>query len=111
MFRIKNQRNYTEATYYNLFSLTCLYKYSDHQKQPPGGVPQKGVLGNLAKFKEKRLCQSPSFNKVAGLRPATLLKKRLWHKCFPVNFAKFLRTSFLTKHLRWLLLDNFNQFI
>ena len=27
-------------------------------------------------------------------RPATLLKKRLWHKCFPVNFAKFLRTTF-----------------
>ena len=24
----------------------------------------------------------------------TLLKKRLWHKCFPVNFAKFLRTLF-----------------
>ena len=29
------------------------------------------------------------FNKVAGLRPATLLKKRLWYKCFPMNFAKF----------------------
>ena len=29
------------------------------------------------------------------LRPATLLKKRLWHKCFPVNFVKFLRRSFL----------------
>ena len=28
-------------------------------------------------------------------RPATLLKKRLWHKCLPVNFAKFLRTPFL----------------
>ena len=28
-------------------------------------------------------------------RPATLLKKRLWEKCFPVNFAKFLRTPFL----------------
>ena len=27
--------------------------------------------------------------------PATLLKKRLWHRCFPVNFAKFLRTPFL----------------
>ena len=39
--------------------------------------------------------QSPFFNKIAGLRPATLLKKRLWHKCFPVNFAKFLRTPFL----------------
>ena len=29
------------------------------------------------------------------LRPATLLKKRLWQRCFPVNFAKFLRTPFL----------------
>ena len=27
--------------------------------------------------------------------PATLLKKRLWHRRFPVNFAKFLRTRFL----------------
>ena len=35
--------------------------------------------------------------------PATLWKKRLWHNCFPVNFAKFLRTSFFTKHLWWLL--------
>ena len=35
------------------------------------------------------------FNKVAGLRSATLLKKRLWHRCFPVNFAKFQRTPFL----------------
>ena len=41
----------------------------------------------------------------AGLRPATLLKKRLWYRCFPVNFAKFLRTPFLTEHLRWLLLE------
>ena len=29
-----------------------------------------------------------------SLRPATLFKKRLWHKCFPVNYAKFLRTTF-----------------
>ena len=28
-------------------------------------------------------------------QPATLLKKRLWDRCFPVNFAKFLRTPFL----------------
>ena len=27
---------------------------------------------------------------------ATLLKKRLWHRCFPVNVVKFLRTPFLT---------------
>ena len=35
---------------------------------------------------------------------ATLLKKRLWHRCFTVNFAKFLRASFLKEHLWWLLL-------
>ena len=31
--------------------------------------------------------------------------KRLWHRCFPVNFVKFLRTPFLTEHLLWLLLN------
>ena len=48
--------------------------------------------------------QSLFFNKVAGLRPATLLKRILWHWCFSVNFAKSLRTLFLKVHLRWLLL-------
>ena len=28
-------------------------------------------------------------------RPATLLKKWLQHRCFPVNILKFLRTAFL----------------
>ena len=67
---------------------------------------RKGVLRNFVKFIGKHLRQSLSFNKVAGLRPATLLKKRLWHKCFPVNFAKFLRTPFLIKHLQWLLITH-----
>ena len=31
-------------------------------------------------------------------------KKRLWHRCFPVNFAKFPGTTFFTEHLWWLLL-------
>ena len=52
---------------------------------------RKGVLTNFSKFTGKLLCQS--------LRPATLFKKRLWHSCFPVNFAKFLGTPFLQKHL------------
>ena len=42
-----------------------------------------------------------------GLRSATLLKKRLWCRCFPVNFAKILRTLFFIEHLSWLLLNNF----
>ena len=35
-------------------------------------------------------------------QPATLLKE--FHRCFPVNFAKFLGTPFFTEHLWWLLL-------
>ena len=62
------------------------------QKQPPGGV----LL--------KHLCQSLFFNKVAGIRPATLLKKRLRHSYFFVYFAKFLRTGYFLEHLRWLFL-------
>ena len=53
---------------------------------------KKGVLRNFAKFTGKHLYQSLFLNKVSGLRPATLLKKRLRYRCFPVNFAKFLRT-------------------
>ena len=56
---------------------------------------RKGVFRNFAIFKGKHLYRSLFFNKVAGPRPATLLKKRLWHRCFPMNFAKFLRTPFL----------------
>ena len=53
---------------------------------------QKDVLKNFTKFTGKQLCQSLFFNKVVGLRPATLLKKRLWDRCFPMNFVKFLRS-------------------
>ena len=56
---------------------------------------RKGVLRNLTKFTGTHLCQSLFFNKVAALKPAALLKRRLWHRRFPVNFAKFLRTLFL----------------
>ena len=55
---------------------------------------KKGVFRNFTKFTGKHLCQILFFNKVAG-RPATLLKKRLWHRCFLLNFVKFLRTPFL----------------
>ena len=65
----------------------------------PEGFCKKDVVRNFTKFTGKHLCQSLFFNKVAGLRPAALLKKRLWHSCFPVNFVKFLRTPFFLEHL------------
>ena len=51
----------------------------------------------ISQNSQENTCARDSFlNKVAGLVwPAALWKKRLWHRCFPVNVAKFLRTSFL----------------
>ena len=55
-----------------------------------------GVLKNFTKFSGKHLCQSLFFNKVAGLRPATLLKKRL----LSCKFCEIFKNTFLTEHLR-----------
>ena len=75
-------------------------------KQPPDVFCTKSVLKNVAKFTGKHLCQSLFLIKLQAW-PTTLLKKRLWNRCFPVNFATFLRTSLLGKHLFWLTASNF----
>ena len=51
----------------------------------------KDVLKNFVKFTAKHLNQS-------------LWQRRLWHLCFPVNIAKFLRTPFLQNKSGRLLL-------
>ena len=50
-----------------------------------------GVLENFANFTGKRL------------KPASLFKIRLQHRCVPAKFAKFLRTAFFTEQPRRLL--------
>ena len=56
-----------------------------------------GVIKNFAYFSWSLfliMCQGQAFN---------FVKKRLQNRCFPVKFAKFLKTPFFTEHLRWLL--------
>ena len=90
-----------------LFKFSCNDSY---RSSLPEVFCKEGVIRNFVKFAGKHLCQSFFFNKVAGLRPATLLKnilwlkKIVWYRYFPVNFVKFLRTPFLTENHRWLLL-------
>ena len=61
----------------------------------------KKVSLEISQNSQANTCARVSFfNKVAGLK-----KKRLWHRCFPVNFVKFLRTPFFIEHLWWLLLE------
>ena len=52
-----------------------------------------GVLKNFADFKGKHLC----WILFLIIRLATLFKKRLKHRCFPVKLAKFLRTPFFCR--------------
>ena len=43
-------------------------------------------------------------NKTATMKACNFIKKRLQHRCFTVNIAKFLRISFFIEHLWWLVL-------
>ena len=93
---------------FNVFFCTCCCSkfvvVTCYRSSQRGCSVKKGFLINFSKFTGKHLCQSLFFNKVAGISPATLLKKRLWHRCFSVNFAKFLWTPFLQNTSGWLLL-------
>ena len=75
-----------------------IFSFISFRSSRPEVFYKKGVLRNFVKFTGKHLCLTLFFNKVF------LLEKRPWHKCFPVNFAKFLRTPFFIEHLWWLLL-------
>ena len=58
----------------------------------------------ISQNSQENTCTRVSFNKVTGQRPTTLLRKRLWNRCFPVNFATFLKTPFLQNTSGQLLL-------
>ena len=72
------------------------------QKQLLVNVLQLGDLKNLVNSKKKYSVLESLLDKVAGLKACNSI--RLQHRCFPVKFAKFLRTPFLKEQLQWLLL-------
>ena len=45
-------------------------------------------------------------NKIGGLQAWNFIAKRLQHRCFPVNIAKSLRTTFLQNNSGWLVLKD-----
>ena len=49
----------------------------------------------LRQFQRKTPVLESHFNKVAGFRVCSFIKKRVHRKCFPVKLAKFLRRSIL----------------
>ena len=65
---------------------------------------KKDIPTNFTKLTGKHLCQSLFFNTSWRLRAPALLKKRLWHICFPLNFKKILGLPFLHNTSKELLL-------
>ena len=89
-----------------MLATICLFKFANifhlnlgnavHgqiQKQPPKDK-RKDVLRSFSKFTGKHLCQS-SFLIKLDFNLQLYFTKRFWHKCFSVNFPKFLRKHFL----------------
>ena len=56
---------------------------------------KKALHKNFEIFTEKRLCWCLFLNKNAGFQSWNSIKKRLQHRCSPVNVAKVLRTPVL----------------
>ena len=55
----------------------------------------RGVLCKKIVLEIWQNSQENNCVKVSFLIKLQALKKRLWHRCFPVNFVRFLRTPFL----------------
>ena len=67
----------------------------------PGVVCIKVVLKNFAKFTGEHLRRSLFFNKVADLKPTTLLKKsETPTQMFQCEFCEIFKNTFSTEHLR-----------
>ena len=84
---------------YNLHSqgkkYACFYRFSFREKNDDSRDLRKQLLVGVPNDIHRKTPGSDSlFNKVTSLRPKTLLRKRLQHRCFSVNFPKFLRTLF-----------------
>ena len=75
-------------------------------------LAQNHVTSKVTSRKSTLYCLSQIFHKKGVLknflRPATLLKKGLWHWCFYVNFGKFL-TTLIRKNC--VLLNSAQKFI
>ena len=52
------------------------------------------VLKNFCNIHRKTLLLEPLFNKVASLQACNFIKKRLQHRCFPMNITKFFGKAF-----------------
>ena len=73
-------------------SIIMLYSIKPESSRPEVFC-KKGVLRNFAKFTGKSLCQSLSFNKVAGLA-CNFIKKETLAQVFSYEFCEISKNTF-----------------
>ena len=74
------------------------------QLEPPGVLFKKKCSVKYRKFNRKTPVLESLFNNVEGLQACNFIKKIFQHWCFPMKFAKFLRTPILKNICERLLL-------
>ena len=78
--------------------LTSLFVMNPFPEAVARRCSVENMFLEISQNSQENTCARVSFLiklQASGLKSATLLKKRLWRRCFPVNFAKFLRRPFL----------------
>ena len=76
------------------WSFICLIIRSNHRRC------------SIKEAAQRKTLVLESLHKTAALQACNFIKKRLQHRCFAVNIAKFLRTLILKKICERLLLHN-----
>ena len=63
----------------------------------------KKVFLEISQKLHENTCARVSFLIKLQSQVCSFINRETHHRCFRVNFAKFLRKAFFTEHLRWLL--------
>ena len=85
--------------------LLCLFLKISHPLHSEPATSLKGVPKTFATFTGRHLCWCLYLKKFVDQRTFNFIKKRFQHRCFPVNLAKFLKTTTSEVRLLWLLLN------
>ena len=82
------------------------------QKQSFADIPQNSyIFSKVPKTSQESTCVGIAFFKNLQAEALQLHKKGIHYKCFPVKFVKFLRTPFLTEHLRKKLKQKYGNLV
>ena len=114
MFKVNNKDTRTTPECLWTYFTPCSHVYTVNFEQvianwvPGKLLTCKSKTNNRALKKSRNIHRKTYvlesfFNTVAGFKICNLIKKRLQHRCFPVNICEIFKNSFCMEHLRWLL--------